>query len=679
VRRLFIATPTGQQVPLEQVATVELREGPNQIQRDDARRYISVAFNVRGRDVESVVQELQEVLNQQLKLAPGYYITYGGQFENLRAATSRLMVAVPVALLLILVLLYFTFRSISQSVLIFSAIPLSAIGGVVALWLRDMPFSISAGVGFIALFGVAVLNGIVLIGQFNHLKEDGETNLLRRIRLGTEARLRPVLMTATVASLGFLPMALAQSSGAEVQRPLATVVIGGLVSATLLTLLVLPVLYYLLEHRAERKTPRPKADKALPLGAAIVLLLLIDSSAHAQQSGVFTSAQAVQQALLANGTVQAAQRSLAAQQALQRTAYDIGRTSLQAGYGQINSPFKDNSLNISHSVSPPGYYRSQAQLLQAQVGSRELQLTQVQAELRREVRLSYEAAAYARTRMQVLLGQDSVYQEFLRAARLRFKTGESARLEPATAMLQQGEIRNQLQQARTDYQIALRQLQALLQVPQPVAIADSVLRPLPLSPPPTDTAALVNTPEGRVLQQQLAERRAETQLEQARGLPEVVLGYTNQSLRGSYDKPDGTRSPVYGPADRFHSVHAGVALPLLRGPQKARVQAARLQEQAASATYQRFRAQVAARLQELQMRRKEQQERLLFYEQVGLPQAAVVTRLATRAFKAGETSYSDYLLSLDRARQARLNYLDLVLQHNQTVVELEYLLGGAAQ
>lgn len=679
VRRLFIATPTGQQVPLEQVATVELREGPNQIQRDDARRYITVAFNVRGRDVESVVQELQGVLDQQLKLAPGYYITYGGQFENLRAATNRLMVAVPVALLLILVLLYFTFRSISQSVLIFSAIPLSAIGGVVALWLRDMPFSISAGVGFIALFGVAVLNGIVLIGQFNHLKEDGETNLLRRIRLGTEARLRPVLMTATVASLGFLPMALAQSSGAEVQRPLATVVIGGLVSATLLTLLVLPVLYYLLEHRTERKTPQTTPDKALPLGAVILLLLIIATSANAQQSPGLTSGQAVQQALLANGTVQAAQHSLEAQRTLQRTAYDMGRTTLQGGYGQINSPLKDNSLNVSHSFAMPGYYRSQAKLFQSQVSSRELQLAQVQADLRRQVRLSYEAAVYARNRTRVLLGQDSVYQEFLRAARLRFKTGETARIEPATAMLQQGEVRNQLRQARADYQIALRQLQALLQAAQPVAIADSVLRPLPLGPTPTDTAALGNTPEGRVLQQQLAERRAETQLEQARGLPEVVLGYTNQSLRGSYEEPDGSRSPAYGPVDRFHSVHAGLAVPLLRGPQKARVQAARLQEQVVSATYQRFRAQVAARLEELQLRRAEQQERLVFYEQVGLPQAAVVTRLATRAYKAGETGYSDYLLSVERAQQVRLNYLDLVLQYNQTVVELEYLLGGSAQ
>ncbi|HEX8659169.1 MAG TPA: CusA/CzcA family heavy metal efflux RND transporter, partial [Hymenobacter sp.] len=273
VRQLLVATPSGEQIPLEQVATVDLQEGPNQIQRDDAKRRITVAFNVRGRDVESVVTELQGKMDRQLKFAPGYYTTYGGQFENLRRATERLSIAVPVALGLIFALLFFTFHSLRQSALIFTAIPLSAIGGVVALWLRGMPFSISAGVGFIALFGVAVLNGIVLVGYFNQLKTEGRTDLYQRILEGTQVRLRPVLMTATVASLGFLPMALSQSAGAEVQRPLATVVIGGLVTATLLTLLVLPVLYALCERNAH-STPdeQPKPAAAVPVSTVLLLL-----------------------------------------------------------------------------------------------------------------------------------------------------------------------------------------------------------------------------------------------------------------------------------------------------------------------------------------------------------------------------------------------------------------------
>ena len=250
VKNLFVITEAGVQVPLEQLADISLTIGANQIQRDDAKRRIVVGFNVRGRDVESIVKELNELITTQVKFEPGYYITYGGSFKNLEEAKQRLVVAVPLALALIFLLLYFTFHSFRHSLLIFTAIPLSAIGGVFALWLRDMPFSISAGVGFIALFGVAVLNGIVLIAEFNNLKKKGLA-LNDIVTQGTQVRLRPVLMTALVASLGFLPMALSQGSGAEVQRPLATVVIGGLITATLLTLVVLPVLYTLFEKKTQ--------------------------------------------------------------------------------------------------------------------------------------------------------------------------------------------------------------------------------------------------------------------------------------------------------------------------------------------------------------------------------------------------------------------------------------------
>lgn len=247
VRNLLIPVPNGTQIPLYQVASIEEKEGPNQIQREEARRRIVVGFNVRGRDVQSVVNEVQQKVDNQIRFPAGYYVTYGGAFKNLEEAKVRLSIAVPVALLLILLMLYFAFKSVKYGLLIYSAIPLSAIGGVFSLWSRGMPFSISAGVGFIALFGVAVLNGIVLIAEFIRLKQEGWTDTRRIVIQGTKIRLRPVLMTAAVASLGFLPMALSQGVGAEVQRPLATVVIGGLITSTLLTLFVLPVLYILFE------------------------------------------------------------------------------------------------------------------------------------------------------------------------------------------------------------------------------------------------------------------------------------------------------------------------------------------------------------------------------------------------------------------------------------------------
>ena len=255
LEQLSIPLKDGTDIPLSQVADIDYSPAPAQVSHEDGARRIYVGFNVKGRDVQSTVEDIQEILDEKLKLPDGYYYNYGGEFENLQSATNRLMVVIPIALVIILLLLYATVKNVRESLFVFSAIPLAAIGGVWALWLRGMPFSISAGVGFIALFGVAVLNGIVLIGQMNQMQREektadklsasiGVTELIHhRIIESCMVRLRPVLMTALVASMSFLPMALSQGDGAEVQRPLATVVIGGLITSTLLTLLVLPAIY----------------------------------------------------------------------------------------------------------------------------------------------------------------------------------------------------------------------------------------------------------------------------------------------------------------------------------------------------------------------------------------------------------------------------------------------------
>ncbi|MFL5729212.1 MAG: efflux RND transporter permease subunit [Cytophagaceae bacterium] len=243
IKGLYVDLPNGTKIPIEEVATIEFNEGPMQISRDDTKRRITIGINVRNRDVQSVVEDIQSALETGIHLPSGYFFTYGGQFENLEKAKGRLKVAVPVALFLIFVLLYFTFNSFKESLMVFTAIPLSAIGGIFFLWLRDMPFSISAAVGFIALFGVSVLNGIVMISYFNQLKAEGIKSEIDRVLIGTKVRFRPIFITAAVASLGFLPMAMSNSAGAEVQKPLATVVVGGLITATLLTLVILPILY----------------------------------------------------------------------------------------------------------------------------------------------------------------------------------------------------------------------------------------------------------------------------------------------------------------------------------------------------------------------------------------------------------------------------------------------------
>ena len=254
LQELSIPLADGSKIPLSQVADIVYEPAPAQVSHENGARRIYVGFNVKGRDVQSTVGDIQEILDEKLKLPDGYYYNYGGEFENLQSATQRLMVVIPIALVIILLLLYATVKNVRESLFVFSTIPLAAIGGVWALWFRGMPFSISAGVGFIALFGVAVLNGIVLIGQMNQMQREEKASpdntsanlsevIHYRIIESCMVRLRPVLMTALVASMGFLPMALSQGDGAEVQRPLATVVIGGLITSTLLTLLVLPAIY----------------------------------------------------------------------------------------------------------------------------------------------------------------------------------------------------------------------------------------------------------------------------------------------------------------------------------------------------------------------------------------------------------------------------------------------------
>jgi cobalt-zinc-cadmium resistance protein CzcA len=252
IKNLVLDTPSGARVPLSQLARIELIEGPAQISREDTRRRIAIEMNVRGRDIGSFVSEAQQALASQVTLPPGYYVTWGGQFENLQRASSRLLIVVPVALFLIFILLFSAFGSVRDAVIVYTGVPFAIVGGVLALAARGLPFSISAGVGFIALFGVAVLNGVVMVSYINELRRHGRS-LDEAVTIGAETRLRPVLMTALVASLGFLPMALATSAGAEVQRPLATVVIGGLITSTLLTLLLLPTLYQWFER--EPTTP----------------------------------------------------------------------------------------------------------------------------------------------------------------------------------------------------------------------------------------------------------------------------------------------------------------------------------------------------------------------------------------------------------------------------------------
>ncbi|WP_019991116.1 CusA/CzcA family heavy metal efflux RND transporter, partial [Rudanella lutea] len=683
VQNLLVTTVNNQAVPLGQIADVSFQNSVNQIQRENAQRRITVAFNVRERDVESVVRELQQKLDSQVKLPPGYYVTYGGQFQNLQEAKDRLSIAVPVALGLIFLLLFFTFGSVRQSLLIFSAIPLSAIGGVVALWLRDMPFSISAGVGFIALFGVAVLNGIVLIGEFNHLKAGGLADLRTIILQGTATRLRPVMMTALVASLGFLPMALAQTAGAEVQRPLATVVIGGLVSATLLTLLVLPCLYWWEQTRWGAKksgnVPRPApATSWLLVGT---LLGGLGLSAQAQTpptgntgnptTGPLTLEAALNQAIANNGSSRVSSLNIAIQQTARRTARDIGRTDVSLVSGQYNSLNWDNNLTISQSIPNGKLIRGLERLADATIRGGELQRQLTQTELRARVKGTYLELTYLIERLNLLARQDSLLVAFRRATEVRQRTGEGTALEVATADNLIGELRNQLALTEADRQIALTSLQTLLNTTSPLTLPTSPLarRPLPLL---TDSA-LAQNPTLALLRQQVFIAGGQIAVEQARLRPDYSVGYFNQSLIGMQNIDGQDR--YFGAGRRFHGVQVGVAIPLFQKAQRARIESARLGQQLAEAALdfnqRNLQGNLAAVVQEV----RKQQASLTYYEQTGLPVARRLAEGAEKAFRAGEAGYLDYSQALTRAYQTQSGYLDTINQYNQAVVQLEQLLG----
>ncbi len=682
VQNLLLTAPNGQQVPLGQVAEVRFENSVNQIQRDNAQRRITVAFNVRGestpgRDVESVVNDLKARLDKQVKLPAGYYVTYGGQFQNLEEAKKRLSVAVPVSLLLIFLLLFFTFHSLRQAILIFTAIPLAAIGGVLALWLRDMPFSISAGVGFIALFGVSVLNGIVLLAEFNHLKSEGNLGLRDVILQGTATRLRPVLMTALVASLGFLPMALSNTAGAEVQKPLATVVIGGLVSATLLTLLVLPCLYWWEQSGLGR---RKKAfSKTGSLVGSALLLLVSGHVAVAQTPARNPSAQAeltlqnaIDQALTNNGTTQLSSLNIAIQRTGRTSARVIPRTDVSVVSGQYNSFRWDNNLTISQSIPNFRLINRLEQLADQSIRAGELSARVTQTDLRAQVKGVYYELTYLNERQKLLTAQDSLLVEFRRATEVRRRTGEGTALEVATADNLLGELRNQLALATADRAIALNTLQTLLNTTNPLALPDSGLtrRTMPLL---TDSL-LAQNPTLALLSQQTDLAKVQIDVEQARLRPDFSVGYFNQSLQGPQTLNNG-QERFYGAGQRFQGVQAGVSIPISQKAQRARIESARLGSQLAEVTlaYNRrtLQGDVATAVQQI---RKEQGS-LTYYDQTGLPVARQLAEGARKAFRAGEIGYVEYSQALTRSYQTRLTYLETINGYNQAVIELERLLG----
>lgn len=656
VRNLMVATSAGNQIPLYQVAAIDEIEGPNQIQRENARRRITVGFNVRGRDVQSIVEELQQKVQRKIKLAPGYSITYGGTFENLQQAKKRLGIAVPVALLLIFIMLYFAFSSVKEGALIYTAIPLSAIGGVFALALRGMPFSISAGVGFIALFGVAVLNGIVLISEFNRIKKEGKvSDPLELVMMGTRNRLRPVLMTAAVASLGFLPMALSNGAGAEVQRPLATVVIGGLLTATLLTLFVLPALYLLFE----RKT-KIRLHKAVVI-AGIILASV--SSVKAQNNPVNIN-EAINIALSHNLQARNARLSEQAEHLRQKTGLDLPKTQFSADYGQINSIMKDNRVGVTQGLAFPTVYSHQKKALRETYLAAQARTQLMEQDIRANVRRLFYDWIWLHEKQQLLQYADSIYRLFEEKTNLRFKTGETNILEKTTAESHRQQISNQLEMLSADMRITLKQFNLLLgdsieHEPQ----ADSIR----IAYTTLDTA-LGQLPEIRSLQHESAAARWRWRTEKSKLLPDLFIGYDNQSIAG-WQTVDGQET-WFSKSRRFNYLNAGVSIPLFFGAQRSRAAAAQLDWQLSQQRAEYALLQTRTEWQNALTQVQKYAASLQYFQGKGLENAAAIIFTADKQFVGGEIDYLQWVILIDQAIGIRNDYLDMLNNYNQAAIQV---------
>jgi len=655
VRQLLITTPQGAQIPLNTVANVDIVEGPNQIQRDNSQRRIIVGFNVRGRDIQSTVSELQKKVEEQIKLPPGYYITYGGAFENLEAAKDRLYVAVPLALALIFLLLYFAFGSVKQGLLIYSTIPLSAIGGIFALAIRDISFSVSAGIGFIALFGVAVLNGIVLMAEFNRLTKRGYTNLKRIVIMGTKTRLRPVLMTASVASLGFLPMALSTGEGAEVQRPLATVVIGGLLIATFLTLFVLPIMY-MLTHR------KIAVNKKL---VAMLVVLFAFSFQEMNAQTPITLQQAIDTALANNLSVKTERLRNEYHQKLIKSGTAIPVTDVFGEYGQINGIYNDTRFGISQTINFPTVYKRQKELLTEEWKSSLLNTDVQEAQLKKQVSQVFYTLVYLHHKRELLQKTDTLFAEFLNKATLRFKAGESNVLEKTTAENQRGQMALQLLQLEKDWEIVQLQFQLLLNTEKDFVPMEDADLGIPFLE--NDSSLLTSHPEIQFLKQQQQIANAVTKSEQSKLLPDLSFGYNLMGMRGM-----GPDDKLYNSTPQFHSIQIRLGIPVFTGSQKAKINAAKINENIAANEYEWKLKNFENAYHSAFMEYQKFEEMVRYFESTALKNAATITETAEKQFLNGDINYLEWVLLINQAIGIQSDYIEAVKNLNNALAELNF-------
>jgi cobalt-zinc-cadmium resistance protein CzcA len=523
--------------------------------------------------------------------------------------------------------------------------------------LRGMPFSISAGVGFIALFGVAVLNGLVLIAEFNSIRKSGETDLKAIVLKGTKIRLRPVLMTAFVASLGFLPMALSNGSGAEVQKPLATVVIGGLLIATLLTLFVLPILYIMFEKGTKLKSKKMQSI------TTIMVLGLFFSFQNASAQEKISLEKAIETALDNNIKIKNGKLNSEYLQKMTKTGYDISNTGIIGEYGQFNSNANDIKIGVSQTIKFPTVYKRQKQLLIEEAKTGEWNEALQRKELTRQVTTVFYEMIYLKEKEKLLLKSDSIYSEFLRKSTLRFDKGESNILEKATAENQSGQIKIQLLELQSDYKMTQLQFKYILNTNKDfIPVSDKYKLDFNET---LDENTIANQPSIKLFEQEVNSNKAEISLEKSKKLPELIGGVYWQTFKTNAEFQDGYNG-VYG--------QFGVALPLFNSNIKNRQKALEINSQIAENNLTNEKLKLQSQYQELIQESKKHQETIAYFENQALKNVDLVTKAANDKFINGDINYLEWVMLINQSTEIQSNYIEAVRKFNETILKLGNLI-----
>lgn len=653
LRNLYVSTPSGIQIPLSELAQIEYTEGPAKISRDNTRRRIVVGINVRNRDLQSVVDDIQRIVETKVKLPSGYHVTYGGQFENLQSAKARLMIAVPIALILIFILLYFAFGSVKEALLVYSAIPLSAVGGILFLWIRDLPFSISAGVGFIALFGIAVLNGIVLIEHFKELKHQGMENMNELILKGTTDRLRPVLLTASAAALGFLPMAISASAGAEVQRPLATVVIGGLFTATLLTMIVLPILYKVFDSK---EVIKPKLKKKHKNIIPVILFLLGSSVAFSQNNNPELDSL-VAKAIANNKGIKASQLQVDKAKANIKTAYSFDKTNVYYSYDQNNLALNNLPLKVfgvQQRFAFPTVYGAHRKLYQSEYETQQSNFEIQKNKLAHSVNQTYQEIVLLQHQEKLYRYLDSLYQNFSKASSRKFELGESNYLEKITAEAKFRQIKTTLLQIEKQKKANQEILQSLLQADENISIKNNTIMPINYLSAKS-YKDLYNTYFENITKNY----KNQIAIQKQNWLPDLNLEY----FQG---KNSGLSQSLYG-------FQVGVAVPILFSGNIAKSKVAKLELQSWEQQKQNEVLKIDKYISQKTSELEKHYEAITYYNEYGKKLSDEIIKVANLSYKHGEIDFFQYILSLENATAIQVEYLNNVLQYNKTQLDIQYL------